>query len=45
MMRRISYLVVSDLICWLPICVMAFLNLTGHDVGEKVVSFSNYVIF
>ena len=34
MQRRISRIIITDFLCWIPICVMAFVNLSGFHVDD-----------
>ena len=32
--RRISRIIISDFLCWIPICIMAFVNFSGTSVND-----------
>ena len=34
MQRRISRIIITDFLCWIPICVMAFVKLSGFHVDD-----------
>ena len=34
MQRRISRIIITDFLCWIPICIMAFVKLSGYHVDD-----------
>ena len=34
MQRRISRIIITDFLCWIPICIMAFVKLSGFHVDD-----------
>ena len=34
MQRRISRIIITDFLCWIPICIMAFIKLSGYHVDD-----------
>ena len=34
MQRRIARIIASDFVCWVPICVMVYLSLSGVEIGD-----------
>nr|XP_026691977.1 uncharacterized protein LOC101242009 isoform X1 [Ciona intestinalis] len=44
MFRRITYLVISDIACWLPVCTMAFMNISGYKISENAYAVSAVVL-
>ena len=34
MQKRISRIIITDFLCWIPICIMAFVKLSGYHVDD-----------
>ncbi|XP_076822943.1 uncharacterized protein LOC143469213 isoform X2 [Clavelina lepadiformis] len=44
MFRKISYIVITDVACWLPISVMSFMNFAGFKIPENAYVVSAVVL-
>ena len=44
MHRRVASLVLTDCVCWVPICVTSFMSATGHDIPQTAYAITAVVL-